>query len=196
MTSSKVPFSQAAENNKGPILQVLQQHCQAPGTLLEIGAGTGQHAAWLSAQLPHLQWQPSDVAQNLPTIRHWLGQTHSPANAPLALDVSDQWPIGPFDYLFTANTFHIMPQSLVAHCIAEGCRHLNTEGLFMVYGPFNYDGQFTSDSNRQFNGWLKAADPQRGIRDKEWIEQEFARHGRQCLADHEMPANNRVLVFG
>ena len=66
----------------------------------------------------------------------------------------------------------------------------------MVYGPFNYDGQFTSDSNRQFDGWLKAADPQRGIRDKEWIEQEFARHGRQCLADHEMPANTRVLVFG
>ena len=75
MTSSEVPFSQAAENNKGPILQVLQQHCQAPGTLLEIGAGTGQHAAWLSAQLPHLQWQPSDVPDNLPAIRHWLSQT-------------------------------------------------------------------------------------------------------------------------
>ena len=77
-----------------------------------------------------------------------------------------------------------------------GCLRLNEGGRFMVYGPFNYDGQFTSDSNRQFDGWLKAADPQRGIRDKEWIEQEFARHGRQCLADHEMPANNRVLVFG
>ncbi|MEQ3636784.1 DUF938 domain-containing protein [Alcanivorax sp.] len=196
MTSSEVPFSQAAENNKGPIFQVLQQHCQAPGRLLEIGAGTGQHAAWLSAQLPHLQWQPSDVAENLPTIRHWLGETPNPANAPLALDVSGQWPVGPFDYLFTANTFHIMAQSLVAHCIAEGCQRLSTEGLFMVYGPFNYDGQFTSDSNRQFERWLKATNAQRGIRDKEWVEQEFDRHGRQCLADHAMPANNRVLVFG
>lgn len=196
MTSSEVPFSQAAENNKGPILQVLQQHCQAPGTLLEIGAGTGQHAVWLSAQLPHLQWQPSDVPDNLPAIRHWLSQTPNPARPPLALDVTGEWPAGPFDYLFTANTFHIMAQPLVARCIAEGCLRLNEGGRFMVYGPFNYDGQFTSDSNRQFDGWLKAADPQRGIRDKEWIEQEFARHGRQCLADHEMPANNRVLVFG
>ena len=196
MTSSEVPFSQAAENNKGPILQVLQQHCQAPGTLLEIGAGTGQHAAWLSAQLPHLQWQPSDVPENLPTIRHWLSQSPTPAKTPLALDVTGQWPTGPFDYLFTANTFHIMAQSLVARCIAEGCQRLSTTGLFLVYGPFNYDGQFTSDSNRQFEDWLKATDPQRGIRDKEWIEQEFARHGRQCLADHAMPANNRVLVFG
>ena len=196
MTSSEVPFSQAAENNKGPILQVLQQHCQAPGALLEIGAGTGQHAAWLSAQLPHLQWQPSDVPENLPTIRHWLSQSPNPAKTPLALDVAGQWPTGPFDYLFTANTFHIMAQSLVAHCIAEGCQRLSTTGLFLVYGPFNYDGQFTSDSNRQFEDWLKATDPQRGIRDKEWIEQEFARHGRQCLADHAMPANNRVLVFG
>ncbi len=196
MTSSEVPFSQAAENNKGPILQVLQQHCQAPGTLLEIGAGTGQHAAWLSAQLPHLQWQPSDVAENLPAIRHWLSQSPNPAKAPLALDVTDQWPSGPFDYLFTANTFHIMSQSLVAHCIAEGCQRLSPKGVFMVYGPFNYDGQFTSDSNRQFEGWLKATDAQRGIRDKEWVEQEFARHGRQCLADHAMPANNRMLVFG
>ena len=196
MTPSEVPFSQAAENNKGPILQVLQQHCQATGTLLEIGAGTGQHAAWLSAQLPHLQWQPSDVAENLPTIRHWLSQNANPANPPLALDVTGEWPAGPFDYLFTANTFHIMVQPLVAHCIAEGCLRLNPGGRFMVYGPFNYDGQFTSDSNRQFEGWLKATDPQRGIRDKEWIEKEFARHGRQCLADHAMPANNRVLVFG
>ncbi len=196
MTPSEVPFSQAAENNKGPILQVLQQHCQAPGTLLEIGAGTGQHAAWLSAQLPHLQWQPSDVAEHLPAIRHWLSQSPNPAKPPLALDVTDQWPTGPFDYLFTANTFHIMAQSLVAHCIAEGCQRLSPKGVFLVYGPFNYDGQFTSDSNRQFEGWLKATDAQRGIRDKEWVEQEFARHGRQCLADHAMPANNRVLVFG
>ncbi|PHR65423.1 DUF938 domain-containing protein [Alcanivorax sp.] len=196
MTPSEVPFSQAAENNKGPILQVLQQHCQAPGTLLEIGAGTGQHAAWLSAQLPHLQWQPSDIPDNLPAIHHWLSQTPNPAKPPLALDVTGEWPTGPFDYLFTANTFHIMAQSLVAHCIAEGCQRLSTTGLFLVYGPFNYDGQFTSDSNRQFEDWLKAADPQRGIRDKEWVEKEFARHGRQCLADHAMPANNRVLVFG
>ncbi len=190
------PYSQACENNKVPILAVLQQHCQTPGTLLEIGAGTGQHAAWLSGRLPHLRWQPSDVASNLPHIRQWLGDPGSQALPPVALDVSDHWPTGPFDYLFTANTFHIMAAPLVKTCIEEGCRHLTEQGLFLIYGPFNYGGHYTSDSNRRFDRWLKEVDMDRGIRDQEWVVEQFARQQRELLADHEMPANNRLLVFG
>ncbi|HBC19244.1 MAG TPA: methylase [Alcanivorax sp.] len=193
---TKRPYSQAAENNKAPILSVLQQHCQAPGALLEIGAGTGQHAAWLSGRLPHLHWQPSDVAANLPHIRQWLSDPGSQALPPVELDVAAQWPAGPFDYLFTANTFHIMAAPLVETCIREGCRQLTGQGKFLVYGPFNYDGQYTSDSNRQFDQWLKEMDDNRGIRDHEWVVEQFARQHRQLLADHEMPANNRLLVFG
>lgn len=190
------PYSQAAENNKVPILAVLQKHCQAPGTLLEIGAGTGQHAAWLSRRLPHLHWQPSDMAANLPHIRQWQSDPGNRALPPIELDVAAQWPAGPFDYLFTANTFHIMAASLVEICIREGCRHLTDRGKFLVYGPFNYDGQYTSDSNRQFDQWLKDVDDNRGIRDQEWVVEQFAREQRRLLADHEMPANNRLLVFG
>ncbi len=193
---TKRPYSQAAENNKAPILSVLQQHCQAPGALLEIGAGTGQHAAWLSGRLPHLHWQPSDVAANLPHIRQWLSDPGSQALPPVELDVAAQWPAGPFDYLFTANTFHIMAAPLVETCIREGCRQLTGQGKFLVYGPFNYDGQYTSDSIRQFDHWLKEMDDNRGIRDHEWVVEQFARQHRQLLADHEMPANNRLLVFG
>lgn len=190
------PYSQACENNKVPILAVLQQHCQTPGTLLEIGAGTGQHAAWLSGRLPHLRWQPSDVAANLPHITQWLNDPGSQALAPLALDVAGLWPDGPFEYLFTANTFHIMAAPLVERCIQEGCQRLTEHGRFLVYGPFNYDGAYTSDSNRQFDQWLKGMDSARGIRDQEWIVERFARQQRTLLADHEMPANNRMLVFG
>lgn len=190
------PFSQACENNKGPILAVLEQHCQAPGTLLEIGAGTGQHAAWLSAQLPHLIWQPSDVADNLPGVRQWLQEPGNRALDPLELDVSGTWPQGNFTYLFSANTFHIMSRELVMRCIEEGCAHLTDNGLFLIYGPFKVAGQFTSDSNAEFDRWLKEIDPQRGIRDREWVEQRFARHGRTLLAEHDLPANNKVLVFG
>jgi hypothetical protein len=190
------PYSQAAENNKAPILSVLQQHCQAPGALLEIGAGTGQHAAWLSGRLPHLHWQPSDVAANLPHIRQWLSDPGCRALPPVELDVAAHWPTGPFDYLFTANTFHIMAATLVETCIQEGCRQLTDQGKFLVYGPFNYDGQYTSDSNRQFDQWLKEMDDKRGIRDHECVVEQFARQQRHLLADHEMPANNRLLVFG
>lgn len=193
---SERPFSQACENNKAPILTVLRQHCQSPGTLLEIGAGTGQHAAWLSGQLPHLTWQPSDVAENLPAVRQWLQDPDSQALAPIVLDVSGTWPAQQFDYLFTANTFHIMSRQLVARCIEEGCRHLAPNGQFLIYGPFKINGRFTSESNATFELWLKDIDPLRAIRDKEWIEEEFARHGRKLQAVYDLPANNMMLVFG
>ncbi|EKF75736.1 hypothetical protein A11A3_02667 [Alcanivorax hongdengensis A-11-3] len=189
------PFSQACENNKGPILAVLQQHCQAPGSLLEIGAGTGQHAAWLSAQLPHLHWQPSDVAANLPGIRQWLEEPGSRAQPPLELDLTGDWPAGPYDYLFTANTFHIMAMPLVERCVEQGCARLASNGRFLVYGPFNEDRRFTSDSNRAFDQALKNTDPQRGIRDRQWVADLFEKQGLHQIADHAMPANNRVLVF-
>lgn len=196
MMTSQRPFSQACENNKRPILKVLQQYCQTPGTLLEIGAGTGQHAAWLSAQLRDIVWQPSDVADNLPGVQQWLQEPASRALPPLELDVSGTWPQQQFDYLFTANTLHIMSRELVVRCIEEGCRHLKADGRFLIYGPFKVNGNFTSDSNAAFEQWLKDIDPLRGIRDREWIEEEFARHGRTLLADHDLPANNKMLVFG
>ncbi len=192
---SERPFSQACENNKGPILSVLREHCQAPGTLLEIGAGTGQHAAWLSGQLPHLVWQPSDVAENLPVVRQWLEEPDSKALAPIVLDVGRTWPDQRFDYLYTANTFHIMSRELVTSCIEEGCRHLTPNGRFLIYGPFRINGRYTSDSNAAFESWLKDIDPLRGIRDKEWIEEEFARHGRRMIGEYDLPANNMMLVF-
>ncbi len=190
------PFSQACENNKGPILAVLQQHCQVSGTLLEIGAGTGQHAAWLSAQLPHLKWQPSDVADNLPGVRQWLQEPESRALPPLELDVSGRWPDQQFDYLFTANTLHIMSREEVVSFITAGCEHLKDKGCFVVYGPFKVAGHFTSGSNARFDEWLKDIDPQRGIRDQEWIEELFSRQQRELVAEYDLPANNKVLVFG
>ena len=151
---SNRPFSQAAENNKAPILAVLREHCRQPGLLLEIGAGTGQHAAWLSSQCPHLRWQASDVQAHLAMIAERLGDTPG-TPAPIELDVAAPWPDLHPDYLFTANTFHIMASDLVARCIEQGSQRLQPGGLFMVYGPFNYQGQFTSDSNAAFDQHLR-----------------------------------------
>lgn len=191
------PFSQACENNKGPILAVLQQHLQGRARLLEVGSGTGQHAAWLSGQLPAVQWQPSDVTANLPGIRAWCDAAgHANLLAPIDLDVRDSWPDGPYDAIFTANTFHIMSRPLVQRCISQAAQCLTSDGQLFVYGPFNYQGQFTSDSNARFNDWLQQRDPDSAIRDIEWVCEQMQAHGLRLQHDHAMPANNRLLVFG
>lgn len=190
------PFSQACENNKGPILAVLNEYLTRPAQLLEVGSGTGQHALWLAHHLPHIQWQPSDVRENLPGIRLWLNEAPtSNILEPIELDVRNHWPSGPYDALFTANSLHIMSQHSAALCIARGANVLSPDGLFMVYGPFNYHGRFTSASNAQFQQWLQARNPESGIRDAEWVTDTMAQHGLSMVKDHEMPANNRLLVF-
>lgn len=194
--ATEKPFSQACENNKGPILAVLREHLTKPARLLEVGSGTGQHATWLAQHLPHVQWQPSDVLDNLAGIQLWLNDTPcSNILKPIELDVRHSWPQGPYDALFTANSLHIMSQHSAALCIARGASALSSEGLFMIYGPFNYQGRFTSDSNAQFQQWLQARNPESGIRDAEWVMGTMAQHGLTPVQDHEMPANNRLLVF-
>lgn len=191
-----LPFSQACENNRQPILEVLSEHLKAPGRLLEIGSGTGQHAAWLPAHLPHIEWQPSDLPENLSGIRAWLQQAGlSNVAAPISLDVAGDWPEADFDYLFTANTFHIMSAQLVERCIEHAGQRLTPEGLLLVYGPFAYAGHHTAESNARFDAMLRQRDPLSGIRDRDWIESLAQSAGLRPIADHAMPANNRTLVF-
>ncbi len=191
------PFSQAAENNKGPILDVLRDHLTAPGDLLEIGAGTGQHAVWLAPRFPDILWTPSEQPENLDGLRQWLADAPADNLAePLMLRVEGDWPDQTYRYIFTANTFHILPRPLVERCIQQACRQLLPDGRFLVYGPFNYQGTYTSESNRRFDLALKANDIAMGLRDQEWVVERFAEHGRALLDDREMPANNRLLVFG
>lgn len=190
------PFSQACENNKAPILEVLEQHLREPGRLLEIGSGTGQHAAWMSSRLPHIRWQPSDLPDALPGINTWLGDAdnHNAAE-PIVLDVRGRWPERRFDYLFTANTFHIMDADSVGTCIERGAAHLSDNGLFMVYGPFLYRGKPAAEGNIRFDAWLRRRDPRSGIRHFDAICERMLSAGLELERDHEMPANNRLLVF-
>lgn len=190
------PFSQACDNNRGPILRVLQQHLKDPGTLLELGSGTGQHAAWMPHFLPHIHWQPSDLPERLPGIRAWLADNR-PANVadPLVLDMAQPWPSLACNYLLTVNTFHILAQDDVARAIQHAGERLPAGGLFVVYGPFNYDGRFTSESNARFNDWLRQQHPASAIRDIEWVCAAMNAAGMTLEADQAMPANNRTLVF-
>ena len=191
------PFSQACENNKGPILSVLKTAFADVNEVLEIGTGTGQHAVYFAEHLPHVSWQPSDVVEYLPGIKLWLQDAQlSNIKPPVALNVLDEsWPVASTQAIFTANTLHIMGKSEVVRFFEKLGEVLAGAGKFCCYGPFNYGGQFTSESNARFNDWLVMQNPKSAIRDFEWIESLATAEGLQLLADHEMPANNRLLEW-
>jgi SAM-dependent methyltransferase len=191
------PFSQACENNKQPILVVLQQAFAAVDRVLEIGSGTGQHAVYFAEAMPWLRWQPSDRVENLPGIRAWCEAAGlRNLEQPLELDVSvTPWPITNTAAVFSANTAHIMSWPEVEQFIAGVGRCVAGNGLFCLYGPFNYTGNFTSASNAQFDAWLRVRDPYSGIRDFEAIDRLAQVAGFVFVADHPMPANNRTLIW-
>src|SRR5919109_3357107 len=154
------PFSEACERNRAPILRILKRVLAERHFVLEIGSGTGQHAAYFAPELPHLVWQASDVAENLPGIRQWV--SHPP---PIELDVDKEWPAIEADAVFSANTCHIMSWPQVERMFAGVGRLLRPGGVFALYGPFNYGGKHTSPSNAEFDQWLRRRDPASGLRD-------------------------------
>lgn len=193
------PHAPACDRNRDPILAVLHQHLGGHRRVLEIGSGTGQHAVHFAQALPWLQWQASDVADNLPGIRAWLDEARLPNTPdPLLLDVMRQpWPAVAADAVFTANTLHIMDWTAV-QAFFRGVEQVladTPEATLVVYGPFNYGGRYTSDSNREFDAWLKGRDPQSGIRDFEAVDALAVAGRLRLVADVAMPANNRCLVW-
>lgn len=192
------PFSESCERNKEPILAVLREHFARARQVLEIGSGTGQHAVHFAAALPHLTWQTADLAANHEGIRLWLEEA-ALANAlpPLELDMlrSETWPQGQFDAIFSANTLHIMSWAAVERAFDCIGAVLAPGGTLAVYGPFNYGGTYTSESNRTFDAWLKNRDPLSGIRDFEAVDALAQAQGLRLIQDVAMPANNRTLVW-
>ena len=190
------PYSQACENNKQPILTVLKQVLSNNKQLLEVGSGTGQHAVHFAEHLADLTWQTSDVAIIHACIIQWLDQAElSNLQPPLLLDLNQPWPIEQIDSIYTANTLHIVSWPLVEKFFAGVANHLASGGTLCIYGPFNYQGNYTSQSNADFDLWLKSRDPNSGIRDIEKIEQIANAAHLTLLNDYTMPANNRLLVF-
>lgn len=191
------PFAESSEQNKQPILSVLQQVLQRPGTVLEIGSGTGQHAVHFAAAMPHLTWQPSDVAENLPGIQQWLREQPSPnLRAPIELDVArSTWPDEVFDAVFSANTAHIMAWAEVERMFEGVGRVLKQGGWFCLYGPFNDHGRYTAPSNERFDAWLRQRDPNMGVRDVRDLRALAQREGMALHRTFEMPADNRTLIW-
>lgn len=192
------PYAESCDQNREPILKVLREVFAGRRNILEIGSGTGQHAVFFAEQLPHLTWQTSDLPANHPGILAWLEELGSErVLPPLTIDTTEvDWPIdGPVDGVFSANTAHIMHWPAVQGMFAGIGRCLAPGGVFALYGPFNYEGRFTSESNARFDQWLKGRDPESGIRDFEALCELARAAGMDLERDFEMPANNRILVW-
>ena len=197
-----MPFSQACENNKQPILDILQQELKHSTHVLEVGSGTGQHSVYFAPRLTHLTWQTSDVLAHHATINAWHTAYPAPnLYAPLAFDlVVDPLPMSlasnqPYDAVFTANTLHIISWLLVEKLFELVGEALPINRKLIVYGPFNENGHYTSAGNQQFDISLRQRDPKSGIRHVEDIIDLAKTHKLRLFNKHAMPANNQLLVF-
>jgi hypothetical protein len=192
-----IAFSSAAERNQQPILEYLQTLFPPQGTVLEIGSGTGQHAVFFTTNMPGLSWQPSDRSENLAGLEDRFSAEANERILPLLqLDVLfDPWPGCSYEGAYSANTAHIMSWDAVVAMFAGVAIHLQSGARFCLYGPFNIDNCFTSESNAQFDAGLRAKDSQMGIRDMAAIESLANLHQMQLEHKLAMPANNFILVF-
>jgi cyclopropane fatty-acyl-phospholipid synthase-like methyltransferase len=190
------PHSPSCERNREPILAVLRDYFADRRQVLEIGSGTGQHAVHFAAALPQLVWQTSERAENLPGIQAWLDEAalqNTPA--PLELDVAGTWPTGHFDAIFSANTLHIMAWPEVRQLFARLPDISSADATLIVYGPFNYGGRYSCDSNAEFDRWLQQRGSHMAIRDAEAVDALASGAGFNLIDDVAMPANNRCRIW-
>ena len=191
------PYSAACDQNRYAILDIIKPLLSEKRTVLEIGSGTGQHALFFAQEMPHLIWQTSDRVENHAGILQWLQEAKlNNTPPPISLNVSkDKWPKINVDAIFSANAVHIMAWESVIDLFENAGKLLLKGALFILYGPFNYNGNYTSDSNKRFDSWLKSRDPKSGIRDFEALNKLANEANLSFVEDFDMPENNQILQW-
>jgi len=191
------PSAPATERNRDAILDVLGEEFRHRSSVLEIGSGTGQHAVYFAKSLSHLTWQTSDRSENHDGINAWLASAEAEnVLVPLDLDVESPPPLEQsYDAVFSANTSHIMSMRVVECMFGLVGKLLPKEGKFCLYGPFNRNGEFTSDSNARFDASLRGRDPLMGIRNLEDLDALAEQSGMRRSHLYAMPANNFIVVW-
>jgi SAM-dependent methyltransferase len=194
--TGELPFAEASERNKTPILEALLSLLPVRGHVLEIGSGTGQHIVHFAPHFPRLCWQPSDRPEYLADLNARIRADGPPNILPaIELDVCGAWPDRGYAAVYSSNTAHIMSWAGVCAMFSGVGRRLAGGGAFCLYGPFNVDGSYTSESNGEFDRALRARDPDMGLRDVEALDS-LARERQMALQERiPMPANNQILVF-
>lgn len=185
--------SPATERNRYPLLEVLRYRLK--GRVLELAAGTGQHARFFSENLYNVEWIPSDIdEESLASIAAWREGGPKNLHEPLRIDVHDEdWGLQ-IDGVVAINLIHIAPWSATEALFAGAARHA-PGGPVILYGPYKRDGEHTAKSNEQFEEWLHSLDEAYGVRDIAAIEKVANAHGYEMDEPYPMPANNFTLCF-
>ena len=199
MDQEEKPHAPSCDRNQEPIFEALNPLLKDRKRLLEIGSGTGQHAIFMAPKLPHLTWTLSDVEDRHRGISLWLRE--KPVlniRGPLlyeagATDFPAQSEV--YDVVFTSNTLHIISWELCLKLFDDFEKNLKKGTLLIIYEAFKYEGEFTTESNKEFEGWLKERDPNSGVRDFEKTRDELKTRSFKLLEDIAMPSNNQLLVF-
>jgi SAM-dependent methyltransferase len=190
--------SAAAERNKGPILSVLESVLPATGSVLEIASGTGQHVCFFAAAFPGIRWQPTEPDPDSRTAIAGRIESANLANVDpaIALDVQEpRWPVAArYDAIVCINMIHISPWPATQGLCAGAARHLPTDGLLILYGPYLENGTAVP-SNLEFAASLKRRNPAWGLRDLDEVTRLAADHGLTRRQVVRMPANNLTVVF-
>lgn len=177
-------------------MDIIKREFRDSESILEIGSGTGQHAVFFAEHLPHLTWQTSEQTENLLGVQQWINDSSCKnVFSPISLNVTAQWPNTSYNGIFSANTAHIMSWPEVEAMFQGVGTILKINSPFCLYGPFNYANNYTSKSNANFDIWLKNRNPKSAIRNFEDLVSLAEKHGLALKEDHEMPANNRILVW-
>lgn len=192
------PIAEACFRNQQPILDTLQTYLgDTSCSVFEIGSGTGQHAVYVADHLAQIRWQPSDMNDALDGIRMWVQDAvNQNVLEPVELDVDNPFPVtSSYDAVFTANTIHFVSALTAENVLRQAAIRLKESGLCFIYGPFNEEGFYTSEGNRRLDEWLKTRSPDSGIKDLSWVEHKAKQVSMTLANIHDMPANNKMLVF-
>lgn len=190
-------FSKSADANKSAILQQLRKRCAPGAEVLEIASGTAQHALYFTQQMPDIIWQPSDIDIDAYGLRDAVSRAGQPnLRPPIVLDVF-RFPTfeNEYDAVYSANCIHVMPSENLEPYVAGASRALKSGGMMMLYGPFKYDGEFTTESNEKFDGFLRSTYLGGGIRDFSTVDGLAAKNGLEFHSDTQMPANNQFIIW-
>jgi SAM-dependent methyltransferase len=187
----------ATTRNREPILEVMRRVLPEEGLVLEIASGTGEHAAWFSARLPELAWQPSDVSDAaLESIEAWREEGSAKLRAPIRLDVrSDPWPVDEAQAIVNINMIHISPWEACKGLLRGAGRVLAPDGPLLMYGPYRLAGRHTAPSNESFDASLRERNPEWGVRNLDDVVAEAERNGLAFSEKVAMPANNFTVLF-
>lgn len=197
MAESHRRTAPSAARNRAPIAAVLRTLLAERGTVLELAAGSGEHARWFSEEFHWVQWIPSDRDEGArASIEAWREGARPNLRPPLAINVHDgDWAVGLVDVILCINMVHISPWSATLAMLDGAARHLRSGGALYLYGAYKRDGAHTAPSNESFDAWLKAQDPAFGVRDLEAVVREAEARGLALDRVIEMPANNLSVLF-